>query len=169
MKTLLVLRHGKAQRDKPDGDRARSLTERGEYDAGTMGYYIVDNIGMPDAILTSDATRAEQTAERAGIAMEYSGKLTIVPQIYDADLRVLQALVRSILDEVDSAVIVGHNPGFEELAASLAGIDEDDVRLPTAGLAHIEFDVEKWDEVRPGTGRWRGIVTPKTLRMANEE
>jgi phosphohistidine phosphatase len=169
MKTLLILRHGKAQPDMPKGDHARDLTERGERDADTMGFYIIDNIGMPDAILTSDATRAEQTAERAGIAMGYTGKLTIVPQIYEAELRILQALVRSILDEVDMALLVGHNPGSEELAASLAGIDEDDVRLPTAGLAHVEFDVERWDDVRPGNGRWRGIVTPKTLRMANEE
>lgn len=169
MKTLLILRHGKAQPDMPKGDHARVLTERGERDADAMGFYIIDNIGMPDAILTSDAARAEQTAERAGIAMGYSGKLTVVPQIYEAELRILLALVRSILDEVDSAVIVGHNPGFEELAASLAGIDEDDVRLPTAGLAHVEFDVEKWDEVRPGNGRWRGIVTPKTLRLAEED
>ena len=71
MKTLLILRHGKAQPDMPKGDHARELTERGERDADTMGFYIIDNIGMPDAILTSDATRAEQTAERAGIAMEY--------------------------------------------------------------------------------------------------
>jgi phosphohistidine phosphatase len=169
MKTLLILRHGKAQPDMPNGDHARELTERGVRDSEMMGVHIASQIGMPDAILTSDAQRAEQTAELAGVAMGYTGKLTVVPAIYDAELRILQALVRSILDDVGMALIVGHNPGFEELAASLAGIDDDDVRLPTAGLAHLEFDVDRWDDVRPGAGRWLGIVTPKTLRLAEAE
>lgn len=169
MKSLLILRHGKAQPDLPNGDHARELTARGVRDSETIGVYIATQIGMPDAILTSDATRAEQTAELAGVAMGYTGKLTVVPAIYDAELRVLQALVRSILADVEMAVIVGHNPGFEELAASLGGIDEDDVRLPTAGLAHLEFDVDGWDDVRPGGGRWLGITTPKLLRLAEAE
>ncbi len=168
MKTLLILRHGKAQQDQPDGDHARKLTIRGVRGAETMGAYIVDKIGMPDAILTSDAARAEQTAELAGITMGYTGKLTIVPSIYDAELPVLQALVRSILDEVDTALIVGHNPGFEELTASLGGIDEDRVRLPTAGLAHLELDVDRWDDVRPGSGRLLRVLSPKTLQAVSD-
>jgi phosphohistidine phosphatase len=163
MKTLLILRHGKAQPDAPDGDRARELTERGQRASALMGDYIRSTIGVPDAILTSDATRAQQTAEIAAEAIGFSGELTLVPQIYAADLRTLQAVVRSIIDEVDLALLTGHNPGLEELAASLAGIDEDDVRLPTAGVAHLEFDVDKWDLARKGTARWRGIATPKTV------
>lgn len=166
MKTLLVLRHGKAERDNDGGDHARELTERGQRDSETMGAYILESAGLPDAILTSDARRAEQTAEIASIALGYTGDITIVPQIYEAELNTLLALTRSILDEVDSALIVGHNPGFEEVAAALAGIDEDDVLLPTAGLAHLEFDVETWDEVRRGSGRLKGITTPKELRKA---
>jgi phosphohistidine phosphatase len=169
MKTLLILRHGKAQPDAPDGDHARELTERGERDSQAIGAYIGEHPGVPDAILTSDAQRALQTAEIAAEAAGFTGELTIVPQIYGADLRTLLALARSILDEVDTALVVGHNPGFEELAAALAGIDEDDVRLPTAALAHLEFDVDRWDDARQGTGRWRGIVSPKALREAATE
>jgi phosphohistidine phosphatase len=169
MKTLLILRHGKAQPDAPDGDRPRELVERGRRGSAAMGAYISTLTGVPDAILTSDARRAVQTAEIVADAAGFTGDLTIVPQIYGADLRTLVALVRSILDEVDTAVIVGHNPGFEELAAALAGIDEDDVRLPTAGLAHLEFDVDRWDDVREGKGRWRGIATPKTIAAAAED
>jgi phosphohistidine phosphatase len=163
MKTLLILRHGKAQPDGPDGDKARELVERGRRASALMGDYIASTIGVPDAILTSDATRAKQTAEIAAEAAGFSGSLTVVPQLYAADLRTSQAVVRSILDEVDTALLVGHNPGFEELAASLAGIDVDDVRLPTAGLAHLEFDIDHWDAARAGKGRWRGIATPKTV------
>jgi phosphohistidine phosphatase len=85
------------------------------------------------------------------------------PRIYGADLNTLLALVRSILDEVDTAIIVGHNPGFEELAEALAGNHDEGVRLPTAGLALLEFDVERWDAARAGAGRLREVATPRTI------
>ena len=85
------------------------------------------------------------------------------PQIYAADLDTLLTIVRRIPDEVDSALIVGHNPGFEELAEALAGNHDEGVRLPTSGLALLEFDVERWDAVREGTGRLREVATPRTI------
>lgn len=163
MKTLLVMRHGKAQPDAPNGDHARDLVDRGRRNAETMGAYIAAQIGALDAILTSDAQRALQTALIVATAAGFDKPLTTVPQIYDADLRTLLALVRSILDDVDIALLAGHNPGFEELAATLAGIDAEDVRLPTAALAHLEFDVDHWDDAQKGKARWLGIITPKAL------
>ena len=163
MKTLVLLRHGKAQADSPEGDHARELNKRGRRQAAAIGRHIGREIGIPDAIITSDATRAEITAEIAAEAMGYVGDLTLVPQIYDADVNTLLAVVRSILDDVDVALLVGHNPGFEEVAAALAGIDEDDVLLPTAAYAHITFDTDTWDGARKGSGRWEGTMSPKEL------
>jgi hypothetical protein len=45
----------------------------------------------------------------------------------------------------------------------LAGVDEDEIRLPTAGLARLAFDVDAWSAVRPGGGRLEGIATPRSL------
>jgi phosphohistidine phosphatase len=163
MKTLLILRHGKSQPDAPAGDHARELTERGHRDAGAMGAHIHNLVGTPDAIITSDAMRARQTAEIVATAVGFTAPLTVEPRIYNADLHILLALVRSILDEVDTAIIVGHNPGFEELAAALAGNQAEGVRLPTSGLAILEFDVEQWDTVRSGSGRLREVATPRTI------
>jgi phosphohistidine phosphatase len=163
MKTLLILRHAKTQPDAPAGDHARELTERGLRNAAAMGAYIQALTGTPDAIITSDATRAIQTAEIVASAVGLTNSLTVEPRIYGADLNILLALVRSILDEVDTAVIVGHNPGFEELAAALAGDQDEGVRLPTAGLAVLEFDVDRWDRARNGTGRLREVATPRTI------
>ncbi len=169
MKTLVLLRHGKAQTDSPEGDHARELNKRGRRQAAAMGSYIGREIGIPDAIITSDAARAEITAELAAEAMGYVGDLTLVPQIYEADVNTLLAVVRSILDDVDTALLVGHNPGFEEVAAALAGIDEDEVLLPTAAYAHIAFDTDSWDNARKGTGRWEGTKTPKDLPADADE
>ncbi|MBW3632864.1 MAG: histidine phosphatase family protein [Chloroflexi bacterium] len=163
MKSLLILRHAKTQPDAPAGDHARELTERGRRNAAAMGAYIHSLTGPPDAIITSDATRALQTAEIVAPAVGYTAPLTVEPRIYGADVETLLALVRSILDEVNCAMIVGHNPGFEDLAEALAGNHDGDVRLPTSGLAVLEFDVDRWDAARRGTGRLREVATPRTI------
>lgn len=164
MKTLLILRHGKAQPDTPaGGDRARKLTKRGRRDAAAMGAHILATIGTPDAIITSDAARARQTAELAAEALDFSQPLTIEPSVYAADLPDLLAVLRAIPDDVDTALLVGHNPGFEELTAALASRDEEEVTLPTAALARIDLDVSRWDGVEKGTGVLRGITTPRSL------
>jgi len=162
MKTLLILRHAKTQPDAPAGDHARELTERGHRNAAAMGAYIHKLTGTPDAIITSDARRARQTAEIVATAIDFTGPLTVEPQIYAADLDTLLAVVRRIPDDVRSAMIVGHNPGFEELAEALAG-NHDEIRLPTSGLALLEFDLERWDAVQEGAGRVREVATPKTI------
>ena len=163
MKTLLVLRHAKTQSDAPAGDHARELTERGHRDAAAMGTYIYNRTGTPDAIITSDATRARQTAEIVATAVDFAAPLTVEPRIYAAGLDTLLSALRRIPDEVSSAIIIGHNPGFEELAEALAGQHDPGIHLPTSGLALFEFDVEGWDAVRAGTGRLREVATPRTI------
>jgi phosphohistidine phosphatase len=163
MKTLLILRHAKTQSDAPAGDHARELTERGHRNAAAMGTYIHDLTGTPDAIITSDATRARQTAEIVATAVDFTKPLKVEPRIYAADLDTLLAVVRRIPDDVGSAMLVGHNPGFEELAQALAGNHDEEIRLPTSGLALLEFDVERWHAVREGTGRLREVATPRTI------
>lgn len=168
MKTLILMRHGKAQPDAPHGDEARELIKRGKKQAAAIGRHIGATIGLPDAVISSDAARAEETAVIAAEAMGYVGDLTLVPHIYEADVNTLLAVVRSILQEVEMALVVGHNPGFEEVAAALTGTDEDDVLLPTAAYAHITFDADSWDEARKGSGTLVGIMTPKQLPSEEE-
>ena len=163
MKSLLVLRHAKTQPDAPAGDHARELTERGHRNADAMGAYIKSLSGTPDAIITSDATRARQTAEIVARAVDFAAPLTVEPEIYAAGLDTLLGVVRRIPDDVQTAIIVGHNPGFEELAAALAGKADEGVRLPTSGLALLELDTQHWYAVRPSAGRLREVATPRTI------
>lgn len=163
MKTLLILRHAKAQPDAPNGDRARELTARGRRNAAAIGAHLHALIGCPDAIVTSDAVRARQTAELVAEATGFAGSLTLEPDVYGADLATLLQIIRGLPDEAGCVLLVGHNPGLEELTAALADAGVAAVRLPTAGLAHLEFAVGRWDEMRPGSGRWRGLTTPRDL------
>src|SRR5829696_4835086 len=96
MKTLLILRHAKTKSDAPAGDHARDLTERGHRNAAAMGDYIKTLAGTPDAIITSDATRARQTAEIVATTVGFATPLTVEPRIYAADLDALVAVVRRI-------------------------------------------------------------------------
>jgi phosphohistidine phosphatase len=159
MKTLLILRHAKTEQDAPAGDHARQLTKRGERDARTIAEHIRATTGAPDAIVTSDARRALQTAEIVAQIVGFTKPLTVEPRIYAADLDTLRGIVSDLPDGADRVTLVGHNPGFEELTAALTGADEDEIRLPTSGLAHLEFAVPHWADVREGTGKLRELTS----------
>ena len=163
VRTLLLLRHGKAQPDAPNGDKERALIERGLRDSAAMGRKLLEIVGRLDNIVSSDARRAHQTALLAAASAGYTGSITLDEDIYDASLQTLLNVVQRLPDSARCVLLVGHNPGFEELCTALAGDDAPPSRLPTAGLAHIEFDVARWRDVRPGMGRLQGVYTPKSL------
>ena len=161
MKTLLILRHAKTQQDAPTGDHARELTERGLRDAAAMAPYIRTLIGTPDTIVTSDARRAMQTAEIVSAGAGFSASVTIEPRIYGANLDTLLDVVRALPPDADRVVLVGHNPGFEELASALSSSEA--IRLPAAAFARLEFDVPAWYKVDLGAGRLRELATRHTI------
>lgn len=155
MATLLLLRHAKAQPDAPAGDHRRVLTKRGVRDARAIGAVLAALPVRPDVILTSDAARARQTAQVAAEALGVD--LREEPRIYGASVQALLRLVRRLPEQARCVVLVGHNPGLEELAALLAGPAADVGHLPTAGLARLEFDVARWRDVAPGGGRVQAV------------
>jgi phosphohistidine phosphatase len=164
MKTLLILRHAKTQQDAPQGDWERRLTGRGERDSATMGRVIADLPAPPDAVVSSDAARARQTAEIVVETAGLSVQVTLEPRIYAAEWRTLLEVVRDLPARAGCVLIVGHNPGFEELADALAAGGAVIDHLPTAGLVHLDFDAATWREIEPGTGTVQGIYRAKEYR-----
>ena len=161
MKTLLIFRHGKAEERAPGGDRDRALTPRGERDVVRVAHHLAANAGMPDSIITSDARRAYQTATIAAETIGFPGTVPAEPRLYNAGEDALVQLVHALPDTADTVVLVGHNPGFERLGNRLVAADTPIQELPTAGLIHLEFDVAHWQDVQAGTGRLRGVYTPR--------
>lgn len=150
MKTLLLLRHAKAQPDAPRGDKRRRLTNRGLRDARAVAEIVAALDSPPDLVLTSDAKRARQTAELVAKAPQRE------PLLYGNDAPALLDFVRELPDDAGSVMLVGHNPSLESLCSVLA--DSPEVgHLPTAGLAHLDLDVDRWRDVSPGTGRLRAV------------
>ena len=162
MMTLLLLRHAKSSRDEPSlEDFDRPLNERGKKDAQLIGKYVRKRKIKADLVISSPAERARQTTElvlkSAGLKVE----LRFDKRIYDAGVSRLLKVVSQIEDAANTVMLVGHNPGFEELFEALTGEARN---LPTASLACIELSVEKWSKVLAGVGHLKWLVAPKELR-----
>jgi len=162
MKTLLLLRHGKAEASAPGGDHERALKKKGRNDSASVGTHLASMGKVPDLVVSSDARRAEETARLAAEAAGYKAHLKLEPDIYAADLDTLLDVVHKLPDKANSVLMVGHNPGFEELAAALASEGTQPPHLATCGLAILEFSTDHWKSARPGSGHLAGVYNPET-------
>lgn len=163
MKTLFLLRHGKAEAHAPGGDADRDLTERGVAEVRTVAQNLVALGGRPDLIVSSGARRARRTAEIAANASGYVSEIVIASSIYEATVGTLLLVVNTLPATASRVLMVGHNPGFEELADLLAIPEGAAAHMLTAALAHLEFDVSEWLDVVPGSGRLVGIYAGRNL------
>lgn len=149
MKRLLVLRHAKSSwADTSISDWQRPLNERGLRDAPRAGEWLRERSLVPDVILTSDAVRARTTAEAVAKAAGYSQAIIIEPSLYHAKPIDLLAVLRGVGSEARTVLVVGHNPGLEELVQQLTGESHD---LPTAALVHIAIAIGGWSEISPAS------------------
>jgi len=161
MKTLLLLRHAKSDwGDSSLRDFDRPLADRGERDAPRIGKALRKSGVTPDIIIASPAARARATVQAAMKAAKVELKITFDESIYGASSAELMKIIRRLPDADECALLVGHNPGFEDLAGRLTGSHE---RMPTAALACIEFQIEHWDDVNDGQGKLAWRLTPKQL------
>lgn len=168
MKTLLLMRHAKSSwKDSKLPDRERPLNKRGRRDAPMMGQMLVDRELVPQRILSSSALRARQTAEVVAETAEFQGDVTYLDNLYMAEVEVYIAELRELPDDVDLAMVIGHNPSLEVLLQILSGKIES---LPTAVIAHLELPIESWAELSTHTeGKLVDLWRPKELREELEE
>lgn len=146
MKQLLILRHAKSSwADSSISDWQRPLNERGRRDAPRAGAWLRERGLLPDVIVTSDAVRARTTAQEVAEAAGYSQQIIVEPSLYHATPSDVLAVLDRIRSETRTVLIVGHNPGLEELVQQLTGEDHD---LPTAALVHIAVAIDAWSEIK---------------------
>lgn len=161
MKTLLLLRHAKSDWDDPSQrDFDRPLAARGERDAPRIGKALRKRDILPDLIISSPAARAKATIEAVARAAKLNLEIRLDDVVYGASSPELIRLIRGLPDENSCLLLVGHNPGFEDLVGRLSGSHE---RMPTAALACIEFGIDRWEDVSDGGGTLRWLLTPKKL------
>lgn len=163
MKTLLILRHAKSSwADASLSDHERPLKKRGRRDAPRMGALLRDEELTPEIIVSSTARRAMETAELVAAESEFEGELIATRELYHADLESYLEVVREHAGTSDVVMLVGHNPGLEDLVEQLSGSWQ---RMPTAALAQIELDIDSWSALDDdATGRLANLWLPRELR-----
>ena len=168
MKTILVLRHAKSDWGDPGkADFDRLLAKRGLEDAPRMGEVLARFECIPDRILASPARRAKQTAELVAKACGYQKTVQWENSFYEGNSADLIAALQQLPDTVERVMLIGHNPILEETVATLCtphSPDGDDgwtdgwaIKIPTAGLVCLDFDIMDWDQLRPGDGVHGGL------------
>jgi phosphohistidine phosphatase len=170
MRRLLLLRHGKAAQQSAGGDRERPLTRRGLADARRVGEFLVAHGLTPELAVSSNARRARQTLDRVLEVFPVHVKHLIENSIYSASVDHLLDILRQAPEKVATMLVVGHNPGFCDLAEALAGSGDPDeilrmrTKFPPASLAILDFPSGGWANVAKGAARLHRFVTPSDLR-----
>jgi len=168
-KRLLLLRHAKSAWPEGVEDIARPLADRGRKAAPVMGGYLLKRGLIADLVLMSPARRTQDTWALIRKLFPASLVAKTEPRIYAAASEALLNLVRETDDAIETLLIIGHNPGFEDLARTLLSKRDGDhaerlmEKYPTAGVAVFDFDLAHWADVSPGKGRLKAFVTPKSL------
>ena len=163
MKTLLLLRHAKAKDGSPGlPDFDRTLNDRGRNEAQAIGNFLRSQDVPPSLALSSSAKRARETTE---LVLESAGLTVEVrydERIYEAGPTQLLEVVAQIEDEHNAVLLVGHNPGMEELLQLLTNRFE---QMATCTLAKLDLAGDKWADVLSEKGRVDWIVRPKDLTV----
>lgn len=166
MRELWLLRHAKSAWDTDaPSDFERPLNRRGERDAPRMGRWMRRQGWIPDRVLASPARRARQTAEAVCRELGIDpGAICWEPRLYEASVSDLLAVLRSCPETARRVLVVGHNPGLEELALTLCGplALPGKKLLPTAALLRLAVSGD-WADLGPGKGRLLERVRPRDL------
>ena len=164
---LLILRHAKSAWDTgAPADFDRPLAPRGRGAASRMGRYLVETGLLPDAIVCSSATRAVQTVHGVAQAARLSLRIArFEGAIYEAGLPALLGVLGGCAPGVRRTMIVGHNPGLEDLLDHLAGgvpVPDDGKLLPTAALARLALP-DDWRRLDRGCGELIALTRVRDL------
>lgn len=144
-KELLLLRHAKSSwADAQLADFARPLNTRGEHDAPLVGEWLLQTQRVPDVLLSSTAARASRTAELVARAIGFTGDVDYRGELYLASPETYVRTLRTVPDDVQRVLVIGHNPGLEQLVSLLTGFP---TSMPTAGLAEIHLPISAWSEL----------------------
>ena len=165
---LILLRHAKS--DWPDvPDQERPLAKRGRRDAPVVGRWLRRHGYLPDTVICSVARRTRQTWDLVAPELGGSPSVTFEPRAYAASALTLLYLVRELPGTCRAALLIGHNPGIEELAAHLAeapaaagAARPSGPRFPTAAVAVLEFDGD-WPDLAPGHAGLLAFATPADM------
>lgn len=171
MKKLGLFRHAKSDwNDARLRDFDRPLNKRGRKGAALMGVHIRDYGIRWSRVIASPAARVMQTIEIAAGTAGEPPPVIWDRRIYLASSATLMDLLREQEGDPDSIIMVGHNPGLEDLIFDLVPDDGSsplrevvEAKFPTAAFAVLELDIDQWEEIRDGCARLVHLMRPRDL------
>jgi phosphohistidine phosphatase len=157
-RTLVLLRHAKAvEHTDAEHDRARELAPRGLRDAAVAGRWLADNVGVIEMVVHSPAARARQSWEAVAEQLVALPPVLVDERLYGEPVPVLYGVLRELPTTASTVLLVGHNPEFSELAASLTG---EAVGLSTCSIAVLRLSAG-WESAGPRAAELIDTVTPR--------
>lgn len=164
MKTLLILRHAKSSwKDTALSDHERPLNKRGKRDAPKMGRLLRDKKLVPRLIIGSSAERVRETINYVCEACGYQGEIVYDDTLYLGEPQDYIRCLNAADDIYDRVMVVGHNPGLEELVELLCA---EEYGMPTATLAEVRLPIKSWSELSGSVdGQCLHVWIPKALSV----
>ncbi len=166
MKTVYIVRHAKSAWDRPEiPDHFRKLTPGGEEDIRKVAKHLRIKFVNPELIITSSATRALETARIVASELHYpQDQININSAFYRAEREEIVEMVGELPDEIDSVMLIGHNPTFTDIFNAFAEAENKISNLPTASVAAFRFKIDHWEEISDSNHHHlEFLIKPKEL------
>ncbi|MCP5008570.1 MAG: NUDIX domain-containing protein [Aestuariibacter sp.] len=164
---LLLLRHGKSDWNTNTDDFNRPLKDRGKRGAQRMGVWLSQQRLVPDLVITSPAERALVSAEKCCKVMGMgASNIEQENRIYESNVTMLLKILASCSAKAQRVMLVGHNPGLEQLLLKLANpppvIPPDGKLMPTATLARLAMP-DDWGALKQGDAKLLQLIRGSSL------
>ena len=162
MKKLIIIRHSKSSwKDLSLGDFHRPLNRRGKSDGPIMANFLSRKINKICFLHSSSSVRTFETSKFFIDRIKFD-KIKYDDSLYHSSSFSILNLIRNYSDNFSSVAIIAHNPGLTNLINELTNIDLDN--LPTTGIAEIDFNCIKWNDISLNNGNLIQIKFPKQLK-----
>lgn len=161
MKNLFLVRHAQAVENMGrQSDLQRSLTPQGFREATRIGRKVFEMDVFPDVIIASHSERTKSTAELIAEQIKFdSQKIELSEDLYEASARTLFAFIKSLKDEWNNILIVGHNPSISYFSEFITRKEIGNVA--TSGLVHIAFNCLSWELVDEENCEFKTYIAPE--------
>jgi phosphohistidine phosphatase len=170
VKRLAILRHAKSSWDDPHlEDFNRPLNDRGWKAAKRIGRELEKRGVTFDLVIASPAARVRETIDGLREKLKLDVEIRFEPRMYGASEESLFEIVSEIRESANAPLLVGHNPGLQQLILGLTRDHPDHLRsrveekFPTAAFAAIELPARRWIEAKASSGKIADLIRPNEL------
>ena len=162
MKNIILFRHAEYSWNEPLlNNYDKPLNDTGIEAAKKMGKYLSQKNEIPEIVISSTATRAKQTIEIAMKEGKWDRPISFNKIIYSGTTNDLLNIIKKQNDQYNSICIVGHEPKFSNFID--LSVNSENTYFPTATMAKIIFETNKWNLIEFGFGNLKWLISPKDL------